>query len=298
MPTIAALAGISRAPFLLLPLALVATGTAAAACAGPWVPLYAGLALVGLLALHIAVDAINEARDAETGIDYNTERTPFSGGSGTIPSGGVTIRFAYIWGLGFAALGAGIGVWFLIHVGTVMIPILALGALAVLGYTHLLLRIGVGEVFAGLGLGALPVLGAALVHRGEIPPAAIAGAIPAFLMTFNLLLLNEFPDVDADRAGGRQHLVILLGLRGAALVFFAAAVGVPVSIAVSVLLGWLPALCLLAALPTLILLPALRWSLNPTTPSAPVPAMGGNVVWNLSTHAVLATTLVVACHWL
>ena len=58
MPTIAALAGISRAPFLMLPVALVATATAAASCAGAFSPLYAALALVGLLALHIAVDAI------------------------------------------------------------------------------------------------------------------------------------------------------------------------------------------------------------------------------------------------
>lgn len=298
MPTIAALSGISRGPFLTLPIALVATATAAASCAGTWVPLYAGLALVGLLALHIAVDAINEARDAETGIDFNTQRTPFSGGSGTIPSGALSIRFAYIWGLCFAALGAGIGVWFLIEVGTGMLPIFALGALAVLGYTHLLLRVGLGEIFAGLGLGGLPVIGAAMIHTGTVPDAALAAAIPATLMTFNLLLLNEFPDVEADRQGGRQHLVILLGRRGAAWVFFAAGIGVPVSIVASVALGWLPPLCLLACLPTLILVPALRWSLASPESHPPVPAMGGNVIWNHATHAVLIATLVATCHLL
>ncbi len=30
-------------------------------------------------------------------------------------------------------------------------------------------------------------------------PAAWSAALPAFLMTFNLLLLNEFPDEEADR---------------------------------------------------------------------------------------------------
>lgn len=298
MPTIAALSGISRGPFLLLPIALIATATAAASCAGTWVPLYAGMALVGLLALHIAVDAINEARDAETGIDFQTERTPFSGGSGTIPSGALSIRFAYIWGLGFAALGAGIGVWFLIEVGTVMLPIFALGALAVLAYTHLLLRIGLGEIFAGLGLGGLPVVGAALIHNGTVPDAAIAAAIPATFMTFNLLLLNEFPDADVDRRGGRQHLVILLGRKVAALVFFAAGIGVPLSLAASVAVGWLPPLCLLAVIPTVAIFPALRWALTDPESNPPVPAMGGNVAWNLSTHAVLAATLVAACHLL
>jgi 1,4-dihydroxy-2-naphthoate octaprenyltransferase len=296
VPTIAALAGISRAPFLTLPVALVATATAAASCAGPWVPLYAGLALIGLLALHIAVDAINEASDAETGIDFRTRRTPFSGGSGTIPAGALSVRFAYLWGFGFAALGAGIGLWFLVHVGPVMLPILALGALSVIGYSHFLLRVGVGEAFAGLGLGALPVLGAALVHSGHFPAQAFACAIPAFLMTFNLLLLNEFPDVEADREGGRRHLVILLGARTAALVYSAAALSVPLSIAVGVWLGWLPALCLLACLPTLLLVPAIRWSLAAPESDPPIPALASNVIWNHATHAVLALTLVVACH--
>ena len=298
MPTLAALAGISRAQFLALPAVLVATATAAAACAGPWSPLHAGLALIGLLALHVSVDAINEAADAESGIDYETDRTPFSGGSGTIPAGLVSVRFAYAWGLSFAALGAAIGVYFLVAIGPAMLPILVLGALSVLAYSHLLLRIGVGEVFAGLGLGALPILGAAMVHTGHIPIPAVAAAVPAFFMTFNLLLLNEFPDAEADRRGGRRHLVILCGRRPAAWIYAAAALATPVAIVASVALGWLPALCLLACMPTLILLPALRWAFRAPETMPPLPALGANVIWNLTTHATLAATLVIGCHWL
>jgi 1,4-dihydroxy-2-naphthoate octaprenyltransferase len=36
--------------------------------------------------VHVAVNALNEASDYKTGIDFNTERTPFSGGSGTLPA--------------------------------------------------------------------------------------------------------------------------------------------------------------------------------------------------------------------
>ncbi len=298
MPAVAALAGISRAQFLLLAVALIATATAAASCAGAWSPLYAGLALVGLVALHIAVDAINEAGDAASGIDYETERTPFSGGSGTLPAGQLTVRFAYAWGFGFAALGAAIGAWFLLKVGWALAPILVVGGVAVLGYTHFLLRIGVGEIFAGLGLGALPLLGGAMIHSGRIPVEALAGAIPAFFMTFNLLLLAEFPDVEADRRGGRRHLVILLGRRAAASIYVAAVLGVPISLATSVVLGWLPPLCLAACAPTLIAWPALRWAIATPEGPTPLPALASNVIWNLSTHAVLASTLVIACHWM
>ena len=55
-------------------------------------------------------------------------------------------------------------------------------------------------------------------------------------MTFNLLLLNEFPDEKADRKGGRRHLVILLGRKGAAVVYAAAALATPLSILVGIAL--------------------------------------------------------------
>ena len=192
-------------------------------------------------------------------------------------------------------MGAAIGVWFLVQVGVAFLPILILGAISVLAYTHVLLRVGVGELFAGLGLGALPMLGASMIHTGAIPIQGIAGAIPAFFMTFNLLLLAEFPDTEADRAGGRRHLVILLGRRRAALIYAAAAIAAPLSIAVCVALGWLPPLCLLACLPTLLLVPALRWALFDAETLTPLPALASNVMWNLGTHAVLAGTLVWAC---
>ena len=44
---------------------------------------------------------------------------------------------------------------------------MAVGAAAVLFYTDVFARTGLGEVFAGLGLGALPVWGAAWVQGGR-----------------------------------------------------------------------------------------------------------------------------------
>jgi 1,4-dihydroxy-2-naphthoate octaprenyltransferase len=44
-------------------------------------------------------------------------------------------------------------------------------------------------------------------------------SIPAGILTALLLLINEFPDAEADRAGGRKHLVIRLGWKGAAWVY-------------------------------------------------------------------------------
>ena len=69
-----------------LSVTLVATGAAAGAYEGGFRWSRTFLALVGLVALHAAVDALNEVSDMRRGIDLNTRRTPFSGGSGTLPT--------------------------------------------------------------------------------------------------------------------------------------------------------------------------------------------------------------------
>jgi len=66
-----------------------------------------------------------------------------------------------------------------------------------------------------------------------------------FFLVNNLLLLNQFPDVAADRAGGRQHFVIAHGLRAGAAVYAVFHAGAFLSLAASVALGWLPPLALL-----------------------------------------------------
>lgn len=292
-----AYAGVARAPFLLLPVVLVAAGTAASMVDGGFDPIRTGLALAGLLAMHVAVNTLNELSDLRRGIDLETRPTPFSGGSKTLPEGRLSPTRARWLASGSAAVGTAIGFWFLVVVGWKLLPILALGALAVFGYSDLLARIYVGEIFAGLGLGALPVLGASLVQDGGLGAASWAASVPAFLMTFDLLLLNEFPDEAADRRGGRRNLVLGLGRPAAALVYLEAGLLVPVWIVGAVAAGWLPLPALWAATPSLLLILPARWvfsTLRGSREPVPIPALASNVAWNLATNAVLAAGLVAA----
>jgi len=285
---------VARAPFLLLPVTLVAAGAAAANLDGHLNWLHTVVALVGLVALHMAVNILNEWSDMRTGIDLATERTPFSGGSGTLPAGAMSRSTALAFGLLCAALGLGVGVWFVGRIGPALLPIMVTGAVCVLLYTDLLARLGIGEVAAGLGLGGLPVLGAALVQESTLGPAAWAAAVPATFMTFNLLLLNEFPDEAADREGGRRNLIILFGRKPAAWIYAAAGVATPASIVLAVILRALPLPCLMAALPSLFLVQPLRWAFGDPAQPVPIPALGANVAWNLATNTVMAISLVAA----
>jgi len=288
--------GVARAPFLLLPVTLVVNGTAAGAWYGPWHVGRTVLALVGLVALHVAVNVFNEVSDHRTGIDRRTKRTPFSGGSGTLQAGGIAPRTALTFGIVCFAIGAAIGLYLVWRTGWPLLVIGLLGAFTIVAYTDLLTKISLGELAAGLGLGALPVLGTAFVQDGRLGPAAFAAAVPSLLMTFDLLLLNEFPDEEADRAGGRRHLVIALGRAAAARVWAAAALLTPLSIAGGVAFGALPWPALAGVLPTIGLARAFGWAFRAPAEPVPVPALAANVIWNLATNVCLGLGIA-AGHW-
>jgi 1,4-dihydroxy-2-naphthoate octaprenyltransferase len=287
-------AALARAPFLLLPVTLAICGAGAAAYEGAvfWGPTL--LAMFGLVAVHIAVNALNEWSDMRRGIDLNTVRTPFSGGSGTLPEGKAPVEAALRLGLFFALVGFMIGIYFYFRIGPSFLPFLLFGAVFVMGYTDALARMGVGEVAAGLGLGGMAVSGVAIVQDGMLGGVALAASVPAFLMTFNLLLLNEFPDEAADREGGRKNLVLMFGRRGGALIYALAALLVPVWIVGVAAAGLFPAWALAGAVPSVLLAKPLKWAFGDTALDVPIPALAANVTWNLATNTLLGIGLLVA----
>lgn len=285
---------VARAPFLALPVTLAGLGTATAVLAGGFDPLAALLAFVGLLVLHVSINARNEYRDFQSGVDLATDPTPYSGGSGTLPAGDLQPAAAQRLAMVTAGIGALIGAYFVLVVGIVFVPIIILGAVSVLFYTSHLTRYGLGELFAGLGLGGLPVVGTGLVQVGSITPAMLLAAVPATLLTFNLLLLNEFPDVEADRRGDRRNLIHRFGRSKAGIVYVAMGVGVPLSIVAGTFLGHLPLTALLGVLPSVLLARAAKWALTEPATDLPVAAQSDNVRWILATNVALAVGLVVS----
>lgn len=284
---------VARAPFLALPVTLVILGSAAAMVTGGFDPVAAFLAFVGLLSLHISVNARNEYRDYHSGIDHETDPTPFSGGSKALPEGDLEPKAAKRLALATAGIGAVLGGYFLIDVGLVLLPLIVIGAVSVLFYTSHLARYGMGELFAGLGLGGLPVLGTALVQVGHLTLPMVLVSIPATLLTFNLLLLNEFPDQQADKRGGRKNLVHRLGRPTAGVLYTIAGLAVPLSIAIGWAVGPLPLWALLGILPSLLLARPVTWAIDRPQQSVPINALKHNVLWILGTNALLGLGLLV-----
>lgn len=284
-----------RAPFLLLSVVLVLLGTSVAVYDGYFNALYFILALVGLVLLHISVNVLNNYFDYKSGIDKETKKTPFSGGVDVLVDGTIKPSAAYGVGLATLLIGLLIGIYFFYNVGFELLPLVAVGIFSVYFYTPLLSKLHIGEAFAGLGLGTLPVMGAYFVQTGMFNLPALVASIPSWVLTHNLLLLNEFPDAEADKNAGRRHLVISLGKRNAGIYYSFLLVAMYLWIVGVVVLGYMPYPVLISLLTIPKALAAMKGALKDYDKFEElIPAQGANVQTVLGTHFLLALGFIIA----
>lgn len=130
-----------RLPFLLLTPCCVFLGIGTAIWTAGQVSVFRiVLILAGAMAAHISVDALNEYFDFKSGLDFRTQRTPFSGGSGTLPAHAPSTRVALVTGLTTMALTAVIGIYFLAVAGLILLPLGLLGLFLIFFHTGWLAR--------------------------------------------------------------------------------------------------------------------------------------------------------------
>jgi 1,4-dihydroxy-2-naphthoate octaprenyltransferase len=278
-----------RLPFLLLSVVLVLIGGAVALDDEVFHGLRFALAMLGVTLAHVAVNLFNELSDHRTGIDQRTRRTPFSGGSGTLQSGKLSPRTVLYVTLVILMMAFAIGVYLTLVSGWQLMIFILAGGIATVFYTSHLARWMIGELAAGACLGTFVVLGTYYAQAGTLTAPVVWLAIPPGILTALLLLLNEFPDVEADRSGGRRHLVIILGRPRAAVVYTIALAVAYLILIVGVIAAWFPTTVLLA-LATLPLackaaLTALR---HGEIFEKMVPALGANVGVVLGTDLLIA----------
>lgn len=286
----------TRPQFLTLALALVVHGSALAAWHGSVHLGRSILAALALMLLQGSVNVLNDWHDwTRTGIDHATRQTPFSGGSGMLPRGEMAPHSALALGIGTLLAGAAIGGYLAWLSGWPLLVLGVAGLLSVVLYTPLFTRIGLGELMAGLGLGVLPIVGTYYLLTGTFDLAAWVSGMPATLLTYNLLLLNEFPDAEADRAGGRHHMVVVLGKRTARWLYAVVEAGTFLSIILGVVFGVLTPWVLLGLIAAVPAARAVRITLKDYESfEALIPAQGANVQAVIGTNILMAAGYVIA----
>ncbi len=218
---LAVILGSFRLNFLILTPVCIFMGAAVVIHQGEPVPLLPLiLALTGGLLAHISVNALNEYLDFTSGLDLATQRTPFSGGSGTLPAHPELKNGVLAAGLVTLLLTALVGLYFVLEYGPALLPLGIAGLLVIALYTRTINRVPwLCLIAPGLGFGILMVVGTQFVLTGNYSPESILiGFVPFFLVN-NLLLLNQYPDVEADRNAGRNHLPVAYGVSTANRVY-------------------------------------------------------------------------------
>jgi 1,4-dihydroxy-2-naphthoate octaprenyltransferase len=238
------------------------------------------LVLTAALAAHILVNVLNEVADFRSGLDLHTDRTPFSGGSGTLPVRPDRLPAACaLAGISLAILMV-TGLWLVWLSGLTLLAFGALGLVTVLAYSGWLSRRPWLCLLApGIGFGPCMLAASEYALAGSVSPAGWGLSTITGLLVSALLLINQLPDSAVDARFGRRHLAIVYGSETAAGAYLLLTVLAGLLLTVLVIVNVLPALTLLALLPFFLLIPiALRVRRHHQGGPELIPALAANVL--------------------
>lgn len=255
---------------------------------------YVLLTLLGVAGLHLGGNLLNDYYDSFGSDPINVRFTPYSGGSRVIQNqelAAETVR-----NLGYACLGLGAVCGLaLLYYGRPWVALLGLcGAAAAYLYSAApvqLMSKGLGELTIFLAFGPVLSLGAYYALTGRVTPEGFCLGLPlAFLITA-ILWINEFPDLEADRAAAKEHLVVRLGLKRSrwvyAVLMLAPFLSLPLLVEIFHYPGHLFAG--LVALPPAARAVGLAWRTDPTVEEfVPIQAL------TIKTHFLLGLALTLA----
>jgi len=289
-----------RPPFLMVPPSSVALGAGTAVWLGYRIDLFhLLLALIGATAAHASVNALNIYLDFRSGLDLRTDPTPFSGGIPLLRERPEAANRVLLSGVGTLAVSALVGIYFLTVWGMALLPLGLLGIILIVAYTPWITRLpAISLIAPGLGIGIFMVVGTHFVLTGHYTwPAFFASLVPFWLIS-ELLVINQFPDVDPDQSMGRRNYVILLGRKKASLIYGAMLWATYASIIVGWLLGQLPVGALLGLLTTPLAVQATRGAYQHAEDREQLlPVMGKNVQICVITPALTAAGIFLSA-WL
>ncbi len=210
-----------RGPFLILTPVCIFLGFSTTYAIHPIIDLATVILIFfGAIAAHISVNTLNEYYDFKSGLDLITKKTPFSGGSGALPDNPEMAKSVLVLGLVSLTATIIIGVSFVLEHGMEIMPIGLVGVVLIIAYTKWINRSPFLCLIApGLGFGVLMVIGAHVVLTGGHSNLAWMISLVPFLLVNNLLLLNQYPDIEADSTIGRNTFPISFGIKNSNIVY-------------------------------------------------------------------------------
>lgn len=289
----------TRPAFLTVTLFAGFIGLASAYADGVQIDLLtAGMSLLFGLVAHAGINVLNDYYDALNGTDdANNERIfPFTGGSRFIQNGVLSRRETAFFGGILLLLVVVAGVWLTLVSDANLLWIGVAGLFIGWAYSAPPFKLnsrGLGEIGVWAGF-ALIAIGSDFVQRGSFSLKPLIAVGSYALLVTNLLFINQFPDLKADRAAGKRHLVVRLGHHRARWLYAVIAATAYGWLAVAVLSGALPWMALLALASAVFSIQAARTLMQSSgTPSSLTPAIQQTIA-AAALHSLLLSVAIAA----
>jgi 1,4-dihydroxy-2-naphthoate octaprenyltransferase len=226
-------------------------------------PLEFFLVLIGVSINHIGLNMIDDVYDYRNAVDQKTKgiKNPYTGGSGILTEGFLLPQHMLMGAYICFAVTFSIGIYLTYRCGWGILLIGIFGLTSSLFYTMPPIKFGYrgfGELVLFINFGPVLVMGS---YYSQIPifhvNPFVVSFIPGALM-WSMIIINEIPDYEEDRRGGKWTLVARYGQKNGVGLYAAGLSFAYFLIIISVFFHITSAYLLLA----LITLPMALWSLK------------------------------------
>lgn len=214
------------------------------------------LVVVAVTANHCGLNMIDDVFDFLQAVDRpgGMEKNPYSGGSGVLTDGMLTVRQLFIGAIVCFAVTVAIGFYLTWYLGWVVFLLGVVGMASSLFYTMPPIKFGYrgfGELGLLVNFGPIIVLGSYYVQTGSMAWEPLLASLVLGFMMWSMLIINEIPDYEEDRLGGKWNLVARYGRRTGIRFYTAGLVAAYAILLIGILLNVTPYLTLLgfASLP-------------------------------------------------
>lgn len=195
---------------------VVASGCAYSDGSFKWQP--ALLCFLFAVLAQVASNFANEYFDYVNGSDKKGRE----GFRRSVTEGDITPRAMLCATFGTLAAACAVGCCLIPFGGWQLIPIGVVVAVFALAYSagpYPLSRVGLGDVAVLVFFGFVPVCLTYYVQTGEITGNVVAASAAVGLMGCNVLIVNNYRDMEDDREAGKRTTVVRFGRRAAAIAY-------------------------------------------------------------------------------
>ena len=200
----------SRPKTLLAAVVPVLVGSALAISVGEFFLPYSLVALLCSILIQIGTNFTNDLYDFLKGADNIKRKGPRRVlASGLISVTEMKIAIVLVFGLAFL-----LGLYLVFSVGLLILWVGIISIIAGIAYTagpFPLAYNGLGDVFVFLLFGVVGTMGTFYLHTQEISLLSFITSIPVGALITNILIVNNYRDIEEDREANKRTLAVLLG---------------------------------------------------------------------------------------